>query len=121
VLRFETPYGELSAAVGRDGKLSRSRVEADAGDVADGFRAPVLETTTGYGRNFLRWTSGAPAGHIGNPAVLHRVTGGRSYTNALGVTAVRNSLQVFRGANSVSGVPVVLFEVAGQCYAANCS
>jgi hypothetical protein len=105
ILTFQTPYGTLSAPVGRDGKLSRDRRESNAGDAADGFRAPVTETQTGFGPRFLRWDASAPAapaGHLGNPAVLHKITGG-----------VTNSFQAFRGATAVSP-NVIRFEVAGQ-------
>jgi len=101
-LTFQTPYGTLSATVRLDGKLSRDRRESDPGDAANGFAAPLTETQTGFGPRFLRWTSGAPAGHIGDPTVLHAITGG-----------VRNNFQVFSGAAAVSP-SVTKFEVAGQ-------
>jgi hypothetical protein len=109
VLTFETPYGTFTAPVGRDGKLSRARTESVAGDSTNGFRAPLTETQTGFGPTFLRWDTGAPAGHIGNPAVLHRITGG-----------VRNTFQVKRGTTAVSPLET-RFEVAGQCFVSTCN
>jgi len=101
-IRFETPYGDLSATVGSNGKLSRDRRETDPGDASNSFRGPLVEATTTFGPTFVQWDSGAPAGFIGNPAVLHRIKGGD-----------RNYLQAFIGTTSVSP-KVVKFEVAGQ-------
>jgi hypothetical protein len=112
-LRFVTPYGTFDASVGRDGKLSRERVESNPGDPTDKFAAPLSETQTGFGPTFLRWdpavAPAAPADHIGDPARLHRIVGG---TNG-------NAFQVFNvtatGATGTAASPIVrTFEVAGQ-------
>jgi hypothetical protein len=101
-LTFKTPYGNLTAKVGTNRKVSRERVESDPGDVANHFQLPVAETTTGFGPTFLQWDKGAPDGYIGNPAIPHRIKGG-----------VRNSFVVFDGAKQISKEEF-LFEVAGQ-------
>jgi hypothetical protein len=101
VLTFRTPYGDITAPVGAKGKLSRDRTESDPGDASNGFRAPISEKQTPFD-NFLRWDTGAPAGYLGNPAILHKITGG-----------VRQNFQVFQGAKAVSPLET-RFEVAGQ-------
>ena len=109
VLTFKTPYGNLSAPVNADGKLTRARTESDPGDALNGFAAPVTETGTGYGRRFMRWdpavAPAAPVGFIGDPLVLHKAIGGRT----------GNRFRVFRGATAVSPREDE-FEIAGQCF-----
>jgi hypothetical protein len=118
-LTFKTPYGDdLKAVVSRDGKVSRDRKESNAGDRTDRFTAPLAETQTQFGctalpcrqdqSRFIRWDPAfrpaAPVDHLGNPAVLHRITGG-----------IRNNFQVFDSTGAKSLSPsVTLFEVAGQ-------
>jgi hypothetical protein len=101
-IRFETPYGDLSAVVGNNGKLSRDRRETDPGDAGNRFAAPLKESTTTFGPTFVQWDKGAPPGFIGNPAVLHTIKGGD-----------RNYFQAFVGTTAVSP-KVIRFEVAGQ-------
>jgi hypothetical protein len=116
-LTFKTPYGDdLKAVVGSNGKLSRDRRESNPGDAGDKFTAPLTETQTQFGcsalpcsratSRFIRWDASAPAapaGHLGNPAVLHRITGG-----------LRNTFQVFDSAGHSVSPLVTRFEVAGQ-------
>ncbi|MCW2803519.1 MAG: hypothetical protein JWN06_1736 [Propionibacteriaceae bacterium] len=105
VLTARTPYGTISGTVKKDGTLVRNRKESAPGTVDNGFRRPVTEATTGYGGTFLRWNAGAPAGFIGNPDVLHAVTGAKA--------GYENSVQVFRGTAAVSP-EVAQFSVGGQ-------
>jgi hypothetical protein len=106
-LTASTPYGNITALVDSKGNLTRNRKESAPGIPDNGFRRPVTEATTGYGANFLRWTTGAPTGFLGNPDVDHAVTGGKNNVN---------KVTVYSG-GAAAGTALVStdqFSVAGQ-------
>jgi hypothetical protein len=109
VLTARTPYGNISGTVKKDGTLARNRKESAPGTVDNQFIRPATEATTGYGGTFLRWDQriapAAPAGFIGNPDVIHAVTGAKA--------GYENSVQVFRGTAAISPA-VNQFSVGGQ-------
>ena len=70
------PYGVIRARTDAGGEL---RVSRDVGantpnNFETALRSPVFD-------NFLRWNRNVPAGHLGNPNVLHKVIGSPRGTN----------------------------------------
>ena len=117
--RFETPYGNLTAAVSARGTLDRTRSESDPGDATNGFAAPVTETQTGYGPTFVRWdpavAPAAPAGFLGDGVRFHRIIGGPARNTFQAIQISRGNTPI----TPVAATPLVrLFEVAGQCVSA---
>jgi hypothetical protein len=118
-LTFNTPYGPLSGKVTGDlskgrftGKMSRDRKESVLGTPDNGFNGPLSAAATMYGPNFLRWTDAdRPAGYLGDPTVLHAVTG-----------AVAPNRNAFSLDDPPPGLAVgtTLFEVAGVCVNPTC-
>lgn len=100
-LRFVTPWGPtITGTTNVDGRL-RVRRESTT--------SPVTDTRSGFGPSFVRWDAGAPAGFIGNPGVLHTVTGGRNGINSLTVLDVATD-----GSTRLAGPEQFRFEVAGK-------
>jgi hypothetical protein len=86
--RFKHPFGELTVDTDEDG---RGRFVQDASPALNNFDTPLA----GNFGPFLRWRPGVlpnpPAGYVGDPNVLHQVTG--SPTNYNRFTAWQGTLQ----------------------------
>ena len=109
------PYGTMNVTTDATGG-GRGRLE-DLVQCNAGFAcnfAPILPATNTQVGSFLQWDNtlpAPPAGFVGDPNVLHTVSGGRGGINSVTVTGTN------AGGVGVGSITTNLFNVSGKIFA----